>query len=344
MNYSEACNILGVDQSASKDEINTRFRKISKEKHPDICKEPNSEEEYKKISSAYEFLKNYNPNKPQDNFDGMPFSPGKHSSGFGFNDAFFRDFIKNQTREAFEDNIFSNMPQDNGNIYKTINISFKDSVVGCEQKIVVDRKVRCASCGGRTKVKTQEACGKCGGSGRIEHNQRMGNQFMRTIVGCNECFQSGKVHKPCDTCNSTGQLDKTSEFTVRFPGGVRNGSVMTLNNAGNFIPFNNMFVQGNVLITVNVEENPNMWLGDEDDDSVYSKLNISLYEALAGTQKNVETIDGYYSVDVNPGIKHKDEIIIPKRGIRREADHRVVINIDYPESLDKLIEVLKSEK
>ena len=335
MNYQEACNILGINENATKEEINSRFRKISKEKHPDICKEPNAADEYKKISAAYNFLKDYDPNKPPN-----PFS---HDSGFqdfqggfgGFNDSFIADFIRNNTN--------FNEPIPDGNIYKTINLSFKDSIIGCEQKIVVDRKVRCDTCGGRAKVRTENTCLKCGGIGRMEQTQRMGNQVFRTVAPCPNCFQTGKEHKPCEACNSAGNLDKTSEFSIKIPGGARHGSVLTLNNAGNFINRGNMFMQGSVILNISVAKDPNMWLEDNND-NVYSKINISLFEALSGAEKEINTIDGAHKIKVEPRIKHKDEIIIPKKGIRREADHRVIVNIDYPDNLDKLIEILKPQE
>jgi molecular chaperone DnaJ len=334
MQYSQACKILGVEESATKEQINSRFRKISKEKHPDINKAPNAEDEYKQISAAYEFLKNYDPNKPPN-----PFS---HDSGFqggfgGFNftNDFFRDFVSGSGG-------FS-QPMPDGNIYKTINLSFKDSIIGCEQKIVVDRKVRCDTCGGRAKVRMENTCSKCGGIGRQEQTQRMGNQVFRTVAPCPNCFQTGKDHKACDTCNSAGHVDKTSEFSIKIPGGARNGSVLTLNNAGNFINRGNMFMQGSVILSINVAKDPDMWLEDNND-NVYSKINISLFEALSGAEKEVSTIDGSYKINIEPKVKHKDEIIIPKKGIRREADHRVIVNIDYPDNLDKLIEVLKPQE
>jgi DnaJ-class molecular chaperone len=48
MNYTEACNILGVEKDASKEEINSKFRKLAKENHPDINKNPGAEDKYNK--------------------------------------------------------------------------------------------------------------------------------------------------------------------------------------------------------------------------------------------------------------------------------------------------------
>ena len=48
--------VLGVQKGASDDEIKKAYRKLSKQYHPDINKEPDAEEKFKEISEAYEIL------------------------------------------------------------------------------------------------------------------------------------------------------------------------------------------------------------------------------------------------------------------------------------------------
>ena len=48
--------VLGVSKSASAAEIKKAYRKLSKQYHPDINKEPGAEDKFKEISEAYEVL------------------------------------------------------------------------------------------------------------------------------------------------------------------------------------------------------------------------------------------------------------------------------------------------
>lgn len=47
---------LGVKSDASKDEIRDAFRKLVKEKHPDVCKEKGAEDKFKLIQEAHDVI------------------------------------------------------------------------------------------------------------------------------------------------------------------------------------------------------------------------------------------------------------------------------------------------
>ena len=47
---------LGVGRNASDDEIKAAFRKLARQYHPDVNKEPDAEEKFKEINEAYGVL------------------------------------------------------------------------------------------------------------------------------------------------------------------------------------------------------------------------------------------------------------------------------------------------
>ena len=58
MNRREALLTLNVQQDSSKEEIKTAYRKMALELHPDKNQEKKEDGEFKKITEAYNFLKN----------------------------------------------------------------------------------------------------------------------------------------------------------------------------------------------------------------------------------------------------------------------------------------------
>ena len=48
---------MGIERSASQDEIKRAYRKLARKYHPDVSKEPDAEKRFKEVGEAYEVLK-----------------------------------------------------------------------------------------------------------------------------------------------------------------------------------------------------------------------------------------------------------------------------------------------
>ena len=72
---------LGVNKSASKDEIKSAYRKQAMTWHPDKNKSPEAEEKFKEINEAYEVLSNADKKSAYDQFGHAAFDPS--TGGFG---------------------------------------------------------------------------------------------------------------------------------------------------------------------------------------------------------------------------------------------------------------------
>lgn len=312
MRLKEAYSILEIPEDTPLNEAKKKYRELSKKYHPDINKDPDADDRFKKINEAYARIQ-----KGEDDeidFSGSRGNPFDPFSGFN-------PFGKSRQQPQVS------------NILINTNISFAESVFGVKKELKFKRKTKCGSCNGQGETTADNGCSLCKGLGQITNRQ--GNMvFVQT---CSKCY--GKVKTiPCHACKTSGVLDSDITINVTIPGGIVDGNILRLSGMGNFAgQFMSMDQHSDVHLHVKVENDPDFML---DNGSVISKLEISLLEAIRGCNKTVKTVLGTKDINIKPLSKNNDIISIPNMGVNRIGDQKVIINVEYPKDTTTLIDAL----
>jgi molecular chaperone DnaJ len=124
-------DVLGVARSASSDEIRSAYRKLARQYHPDVNKEPDAEANFKEINEAYEVLSNGEKRAAYDRFGHAGTQGGFGGFGGGFGDfgSIFEDLfgMGGQTRQA------QRGPRRGADLRVGVTLSFEEAVFGADR-------------------------------------------------------------------------------------------------------------------------------------------------------------------------------------------------------------------
>lgn len=322
MRRREAFEILGIPEGTSQEEAKKAFKRIAAKFHPDVNKEPGAEEKFKQANEAFQAISS---NDFDDNKQ-MPFSGGFQDFNIGNIWDIFGGFGVGQNGKS------KTLVIEDIRIYQTI--SFKEAILGCKKEITYKCDTMCDKCSGNCYVILDNGCKTCKGTGKISSNR--GNMiFSRNCTDCR-----GKIKtESCTNCSANGKVKSERTVSVSIKSGIANNTTLRLNGMGNFI--DPSFGNSSVLITVNVEANKELWMENND---VCTNLHISLLDAIKGCTKSVNTIDGIKEINIPAISKNKNEVLMPKMGVNRLGNERVILHVDYPKDVSKLIKFLEEDK
>lgn len=213
-------DILGVEESATQDDIKKAYRKLSKQYHPDV--NPEGEEKFKDISEAYDNIGDPQKRSKYDNMKNNPFA-GMGGGGFDFQDIFEQMMGGGgrQQQPIAPDKVIN------------LKITPVESYFGIKKDIeynVLDKCDPCNGSGGDRKI-----CNHCNGQGFIIQVFGTGMFKQRLQSACGACNGAGTViMKPCITCHGKGLTQKKEKILVTIPANVDNGDFMRIRGKGDY--------------------------------------------------------------------------------------------------------------
>ena len=342
--------VLGVDKSASPDEIKKAYRKLAKKYHPDLNpgeKAKPAEEKFKEATEAYEVLSDAEKKQRYDQFGHAGVDPqaGGFGGGYGdfggfgggfediFSSFFGGGFGGGQTRRN------PNAPQRGRDLKYAVDLTFEQACFGCEIELNVNRTERCASCGGSgAESGTAPAtCNVCHGTGQVTTVQRTAFGNFQSTRPCSTCSGTGKIiTNPCKACRGDGSVRKSRKVKVKIPAGIDNEQIISVSGQGD--AGKNGGPAGDLLVVTRVKKHK---LFTRQGYDIMCDFPITFVEAALGAEVQVPTIDGNVKYNIPEGtqtgtvFRLKDKGVPKLHGNGARGNQYVKINVEIPKNLSE---------
>ena len=333
-------DVLGINKSASPDQIKSAYRKLAVKHHPDKNKgDKASEEKFKEASEAYHILSNTERKQNYDNFGHAAFENGGGGKGGFSNFDFssnFSDIFEDFFGEGFGGGRRSRKSNNRGSDLRyDLSISLNEAFTGKKQDIKFSTSEKCDICkgSGSKPGHSPSTCSMCGGHGQVRSSQG----FFTVQQTCPQCGGSGEqITHPCTSCSGQGKKQASKRLSVTIPKGVDDGTRIRL--AGKGEAGSKGAGSGDLYLFINVYSHD---LFKRSDENLYFECPISIADAALGTTIEIPTIDGGKAkIKIPAGTQSGKQLRLKGKGmpyIRGSGygDLYVQLNTEVPISLNK---------
>ena len=274
MEYKDYYSTLGVPRTASEKEIKAAYRKLARQYHPDVNKDPKATDRFKTINEAYEVLSDATKRSKYDQlgsdwervereqefarqYQGQ--ARGPSSAEFeNFSDFFQTFFGREGGLGGFEFGGAAQRVATRGeDIEHPIEVSLEDAAKGTHRTI---------------ETEIPETCPTCGGSGFVARRQ---GSRGRTVM------QS----ETCPTCHGQGVIASRRQIQVTIPAGVTEGSRVRVRGEGQ----RGSAQHGDLYLRVHLLPHPKFAAKGRD---LYMTLPVYDDQAVLGDTVTIATLTG----------------------------------------------------
>ena len=315
MDYRDYYKILGVNRSASQDEIKKKYRKLASKYHPDRNPDdPSAEKKFKELGEAYEVLKDPEKRKLYDKV-GKDWKRYQQTGGdaHDFNwDQYSGAGKQYRTNVNFED-IFGKGQGGTGGGAGNSFSSFFETIFGGRDPYA----------GARQQQQQQR---RTSASGQAAEMGRTRDQEADITISLKEAYEGVTKQLRID-----GELVK-----VKIPAGIKSEKKLKLKGKG-AKPRYKGGQRGDLYLRIHLKEEEGYQLKGND---VYYNHPVDLYTAVLGGETYIPTLSGKIKLNIPAGTSggklfRLKDLGMPEINNGKKGDFYVKINVSVPEDLSE---------
>lgn len=339
--------ILGVSRDCGKDELKRAYRRLARQYHPDVNKEPGAEEKFKEINRAYEVLSEPETRARYDRFgeagvSGAGAAGADYGDMGGFADIFetiFSGFGGMGGPGGATGTRRRSGPVRGDDLRLDLKLDFQEAVFGGEKEIRIPHLETCKTCNGSGAKSgtTANTCGTCSGSGQVRRATRTPFGSFAQVSVCPTCNGDGQViAEKCESCGGAGRKQETKKLKITIPAGVDTGTRLRVSKEGD------AGVKGGppgdlyVYLAVNPDKKFR-----RDGINILSEVEVSYLQAILGDTIQVDTVDGKEELGIPAGLQPNKVLTLEGRGVPKlgnpvsRGDHLITVKVVIPTKLSR---------
>jgi len=330
--------ILGVSRDADADTLKKAYRKLARQYHPDVNKEPGAEDKFKEIGKAYEALADPETRARYDQFGeaGLGGAAGMPDMGDmgGFADLFETFFNGFGGQNPQGGRSQRRGPQQGDDLRYDLNVDFKDAIFGQQREIKIPHLETCEVCRGTgAKPGTgPKTCSTCGGSGQVRRATRTPFGNFTQVAECPSCNGTGQIiADPCISCGGNGVKQVRKKLRINIPAGVDTGTKLRVSGEGNVGLKGGP--PGDLYVFIKVKNDSKL---KRDGVTIYSEIAVSYLQAILGDTVKITTVDGDVNLKIPSGTQPNTTLSLENKGVPRlgnpvaRGNHEVLVKVKLP--------------
>lgn len=339
--------ILGVSRDCGKDELKRAYRRLARQYHPDVNKEPGAEEKFKEINRAYEVLSEPETRARYDRFgeagvSGAGAAGADYGDMGGFADIFetiFSGFGGMGGPGGATGTRRRSGPVRGDDLRLDLKLDFQEAVFGGEKEIRIPHLETCKTCSGSGAKSgtTANTCGTCSGSGQVRRATRTPFGSFAQVSVCPTCNGDGQViAEKCESCSGAGRKQETKKLKITIPAGVDTGTRLRVSKEGDAGlkggPPGDLYV----YLAVNPDKKFR-----RDGINILSEVEVSYLQAILGDTIQVDTVDGKEELGIPAGLQPNKVLTLEGRGVPKlgnpvsRGDHLITVKVVIPTKLSR---------